>query len=326
MNKILLKIGTNLQRAVKPCTQSKVLTSINRSLSDIKEPEDMDQFEKNPFFAKYQDKLKKVYDESPEIFLDNLKPKKVEPIGNPEDYGYQLKEKAKSRMSASATKKRTLDSIMKIDKVKELEPKAIKAIWTTFLSELCKFPGMITDDEYELIAKRSSEFTTFLIPLPREQGYEFILAQWAGHECHFTPLINFQAHGADAPSIMTIVYFDELLESKGISLEMTEIDTNNLKPEEAKFLVHLMKSYYIGSRDGDQKHLLLSCFTNEPNKFSHMNVIEILKKDMITVDQFKGIKNIEEETKGILEKVAPVKKVEPIKEDRYKEKDLADFS
>ena len=62
MNKILLKIGTNLQRAVKPCTQSKVLTSINRSLSDIKEPEDMDQFEKNPFFAKYQDKLKKVYE------------------------------------------------------------------------------------------------------------------------------------------------------------------------------------------------------------------------------------------------------------------------
>ena len=47
-------------------------------------------------------------------------------------------------MSYSANKQRTLDSIMKLDKVEDLDADAIKAIWITFLSELRKFPGMIT--------------------------------------------------------------------------------------------------------------------------------------------------------------------------------------
>lgn len=327
MNKILLRVGTHLQR-IKPSTQPKFLTSICRNLSDTKDSEDMDQFKDNPYFAKYQDKLKKVYDENPEKFLDNLKNKKVEKIGNPEDYGIKLNDKVKTRMSSSTTKKRTLDTIMKLDKVKDLERDAIKAIWTTFLSELDKYPGMINAEEYELVAQRSSKFNTFLFPLPREQGYEFILAQWSGPECYFTPLINFQAHGANAPSIMTIVYFDELLDSKNVSLEMTEVDSNNLKPEEAKFLIHLMRSYYIYAKEDDEKFSLMKRFTNEPDKFDHMDTIEILKNDKMTVDQFKGITDIEEATKGILERVQkPVeKKTEPVKEDRYKEKDLADFS
>lgn len=212
MNKFILRVNTSL-RNIKPVSQwTKIAT---RYLSDSNqkgtEPEKMDELKTNPYFEKYQEKLKKVYDENPETFLNNLKEKKkVEPIGNPEDYGY----KTESKMSKSANKQRTLDSIMKIDKVDELEAEAIRAIWITFISELGKIPGMINDKEYDLIARRSSEFTSFLFPLPREQGFEFILAQWAGHECHFTPLINFQAHGADAPSIMTIVYFDELLKSK----------------------------------------------------------------------------------------------------------------
>lgn len=32
----------------------------------------------------------------------------------------------------------------------------------------------------------------FLFPLPRDQGYEFIYAQFAANEIHFTPLINYQ--------------------------------------------------------------------------------------------------------------------------------------
>ncbi len=32
----------------------------------------------------------------------------------------------------------------------------------------------------------------FLFPLPRDEGYEFLLCQFAGNEAHFTSLINFQ--------------------------------------------------------------------------------------------------------------------------------------
>ncbi len=166
--------------------------------------------------------------------------------------------------------------------------------------------------------------------MPREEGYEFILAQWAGHECHFTPLINYQAHGADAPTIMTIVYFDELLESKKTALEMTEIDTSHLKPEQAQFLIHLMKEYYIYSKDGDEKHKILSGFTNEPHKFDHMSVVNVLKEEGLSVADFADVKDIEEVTKGILErvsaKVTAREKPAFVREDKFKEKDLADFS
>ena len=36
------------------------------------------------------------------------------------------------------------------------------------------------------------DFFQFLFPLPRAQGYEFIVVQFEGKEAHFTSLINFQ--------------------------------------------------------------------------------------------------------------------------------------
>ncbi len=35
-------------------------------------------------------------------------------------------------------------------------------------------------------------FLQFLYALPQKEGYEFFLGQWAGHELHFTSLINVQ--------------------------------------------------------------------------------------------------------------------------------------
>lgn len=331
MNRILQRLSTSLKHS----SQKSHLLCLNRNLAGesssqagTEKPEQMDQMKSNPYFEKYKNKLKAVYDENPEKFLDSLANKKVEKIGNPEDYGIDVTGKTKFTMSRSMTKKRTLDSIMNIDQVKDLQPEAIRAIWITFLSEIKKFPGMINENEFEIVANRSSKFTTFILPLPREQGYEFMLLQWAGHECHLTPLISYQAHGAEAPSILTMVYFDEFLSSKKIALEMVEIDANQLKPEEAQYLIHLVKQYYINSKEGDEKYSLLKSFTNEPDKFSHMSVIDMIKSDKLTVDQFKQIKDIEKETEGILERVqkAPVSPVKEVKEDRYKEKDLADFS
>jgi ATP synthase F1 complex assembly factor 1 len=33
----------------------------------------------------------------------------------------------------------------------------------------------------------------FLFPLPRKNGYEFVLMQFSNNEAHFTTLINYQA-------------------------------------------------------------------------------------------------------------------------------------
>jgi hypothetical protein len=137
---------------------------------------------------------------------------------------------------------------------------------------------------------------------------------------------------------MTTVYFDELLDTKGISLEMSEVDQRHLKVEEAKFLVHLLRQYYSYSEDGDRKHQIMRTFNKDPNAFKHMDLIDELKADNLSIDKFKEVIDIVEATAGILEPVTPPpqRKDKAVAETKTrsdwvrsevkKEKDLADFS
>lgn len=342
MNRALLKIGSSVERTIyhSHSQASRFVRQLSsqttkQTTAETKDKEDMDQIKNNPYFDKYKDKLKTVYDEDPNAFTERLNNRKVEKIGNPEDYGINVNS---SKMVSAVTKKKSLDALIKLEKVQDLEPEAIKAIWITFLSEIHKFPGMITADEYEKIAIRSKEFSTFLLPLPRDEGFEFILAQWNGPECHFTPLINFQAHGENAPTTMTTVYFDELLDSKKISLEMSEVDQRHLNVSEARFLIHVMKQYYVDSVEGDRKHEIMRTFNKDPNAFRHMDLIDELKADELSLDQFKEIIDIKKATEGVLEPVTPPAERKAkaqaqaqtqsgwVRSEVKKDKDLADFS
>jgi hypothetical protein len=86
---------------------------------------------------------------------------------------------------------------------------------------------------------------------------------------------------------MTAVYFDDLAESKNIILEMVEIDTKVSKIEEAKFLMHLMKQYYLRSNESDEKYNILNTFTNLPREFKHNDLIKQIEKDNLKLEQFK---------------------------------------
>lgn len=126
-----------------------------------------------------------------------------------------------------------------------------------------------------------------MFPLPKDQGYEFVLTQWSANECHFTSLINFQAHGENAPSAMSAIYYDDLKESKKIVLEMVEVDTKSLKMEEAKLLMHLMKLFYLKSEQNDEKYNLMDIFTNKPNDFRHMDIIKQFEKENLKIENFR---------------------------------------
>lgn len=126
-----------------------------------------------------------------------------------------------------------------------------------------------------------------MFPLPKDQGYEFVLAQWSANECHFTSLINFQAHGENAPSIMSAIYYDDLKDTKKVVLEMVEVDTNVLKMEEARLLMHLMKLYYLKCEQNDEKFALMNTFTSKPNDFKHMDIIKQFEKENLKTENFK---------------------------------------
>lgn len=86
---------------------------------------------------------------------------------------------------------------------------------------------------------------------------------------------------------MSLIYFDDIIETKKVVLEMAEIDLQHLKLEEAKLLIHQMKLYYLNAKENDEKYALLTCFCKKPNEFKHMNLIKQLENDNIKVEQFK---------------------------------------
>ena len=67
--------------------------------------------------------------------------------------------------------------------------------------------AVIPKDTYATMAERFTEFNTFLFPLPRDQGYEFIVVQFLGNEAHFTTLINYQVGPTDGDDPEFIIVF-----------------------------------------------------------------------------------------------------------------------
>lgn len=86
---------------------------------------------------------------------------------------------------------------------------------------------------------------------------------------------------------MNVIYFDDLVESKKVIFEMTEVDHNNLKLEEANFLLNQMKLYYLKSKENDDKYKLINCFNKMPNDFKHMDIVKQIELDNLKVEQFK---------------------------------------
>lgn len=64
MNKIITRLGTSIEQSIRPCSFSKLLNFKRHSSDTSKEeakPEEMDQMKSNPYFSKYEAKLKAVY-------------------------------------------------------------------------------------------------------------------------------------------------------------------------------------------------------------------------------------------------------------------------
>lgn len=110
----------------------------------------------------------------------------------------------------------------------------------------------------------------FLFPLPRKEGYEFIVVQFEGKEAHFTTLINYQAFTENAPECLSLVHYTELAEEKGIVLMVGEYDTNILVRKMGQvftytflFLNHAIaiKSSLV-MRSKSKKFFLLNCRLN----------------------------------------------------------------
>lgn len=96
------------------------------------------------------------------------------------------------RTDEMSAEDKKLDSIFKTNLVKDKTASEIQIIWEEYHKGKEVISATIPLEVYSEIRDNMRQFPTFLFPLPRSQGYEFILSQVYGHTVHFTPLLAFQ--------------------------------------------------------------------------------------------------------------------------------------
>jgi len=272
------------QVAATTLARRTLLTSSQTFQQEGESPEDMDKLQGNPYFDKYKDKIAKLQQTSPEEFmsrleaLDEAAQKKKSGGAGPqvEEKGFSMPSKPKSAPSnVSQLSEKTLSSLMKVELLEGKTKDEVADIWREYHVNKDAVAAVIPSEVWTSMHQRFSDHKTFLFPLPRKEGYEFIVVQFQGKEAHFTTLINYQAYKENAPECLTMVHYTDLLEKQGIVLMVGNFDKNFLTIQEAQCLANMVEMYYCNP--SKEKRELMETFTNKPEEFKHSDLIAQLE-------------------------------------------------
>lgn len=248
---------------------------------------DNDSLETNPYFKKYSQKIKTVKEVEDAHTSGKIDPNRhLDTEADWWKYNMNLvenslsNERRKSSSIHGSKLPHNLSEVIHMDLLESRSSDDIGHIWMEHFKAKDCVSGIISEEPYDCLMTRAKDYPMFLYPLPRSNGYEFILSQFSKNRCYFTSLINYQTHGEEAPWQLCLTFYNELVKSKGIALMTSEIDLNTLNIFEAQFLVQLQKMFYTTNEGG--KFELVSKFKNDPVNFNHMDLIkEIEGSDMV---------------------------------------------
>ncbi|XP_060559443.1 ATP synthase mitochondrial F1 complex assembly factor 1-like [Ruditapes philippinarum] len=243
-----------------------------------------DDISSNPFFNRYKEKLKHMQEENPEEYesrlqemREKLKPKKqVTPEKPPSQRTEPAPRKDIPGFSGPKTwPPKSLDEIMKLELVKDLDAKAVTQLWQEYhLAKDCIF-AVFPAEHYDELITKSTLNPHFIFTLPKGDGYEFYLCQFSGKDVYFTPLAMYQLIKESAPPCLTVAHFPELKDDKGIVLMAGEYDDSIIKKSEALNLVKQMTLYY--GKEAGERYTLVRTFHKNPENFQYMDIIEQYK-------------------------------------------------
>ncbi|CAG9822978.1 unnamed protein product [Phaedon cochleariae] len=239
--------------------------------------EAMEDLKNNPYFDKYASKISKLKKENPDQFksrIVDVSRNNTQKIEAPKGRQYAQLLNPKEKIAACAQiYKEPLEKIMKTDLIKDKTADEIQVIWQQYhiQKEYC-IAASIPDCDYDQLIENSKKHPIFVFALPRSQGYEFIMCQFASNTVHFTPLLYYQVHKENAPECLTITHYDEFKEDKGIVLMRGEYDKNVIDAQEAQCLANQLQLYYV--REQPEKKKLLETFTANPEEFQHTDLIK----------------------------------------------------
>lgn len=163
---------------------------------------------------------------------------------------------------------------MKYELINDKSVEEIKTIWLEYHKQKDVIAATLTNDQLERIMGRAKLHPVFILPLPRSQGYEFFVLQFASNTIHFTPLLCYQVHKENAPECLNIVHYTEL-KDQNLILMRGEYDNNVINAKEAQCLANQLQLYYMQNDAGKLK--VMETFTKAPSSFKHMDLIKQLE-------------------------------------------------
>ncbi|KAL7727456.1 hypothetical protein ACLKA6_017575 [Drosophila palustris] len=228
----------------------------------------------NPYYSKYADKIAKMQQTSAEEFLDRIE-RVINPIQDGKSqartYSELLNPKEKLAKEAAELPHKKLTDIMKIELIEDKNVEEIAQIWIEYHKTKDVLAATLTTAQYEMLTERAKKHPIFLLPLPRSEGFEFIMLQFAANTVHFTPLLAYQVHHENAPECLTLVHYTEM-QDKGIVLMRGEYDSKVLTAQEAQCLANELQMFYY--KTDENKLKLLETFTKRPDEFKHTDLIK----------------------------------------------------
>ncbi|KAF8936446.1 hypothetical protein BGZ47_009489 [Haplosporangium gracile] len=181
-----------------------------------------------------------------------------------------------SSAGASDSGSPSLDKIMKLELVKDLDVEEISKIWIQkHMEQEDSISAVVPAETYKKMLKRSKDYPLFLLPLSHGDGVEFYLMQFAFHQVIFTSLLEYKTHGENARPFLTLTHYPELIDDKQIVLMHGVVSTNPkvMTLDQAQILTFGLQQYYVS--DHPEKLQLLKDFHRQPEKFSHEKLIEL---------------------------------------------------
>uniref|UniRef100_A0A131Z261 ATP synthase mitochondrial F1 complex assembly factor 1 n=1 Tax=Rhipicephalus appendiculatus TaxID=34631 RepID=A0A131Z261_RHIAP len=242
----------------------------------------------NPFYSKYADKIRELERRDPDALRRRRQPEETASTSqktattSETDSEHSGVENATSRDATKSLQPEpsyVRPSKFDAEAIRELRSRCnsvseLTEAWKQLHSGRDAVCAVIPSSTYETIRERAKDYPVFLYPLPRKAGgYEFVLSQFLGDQCHMTPLASYQRHGSEAPACLALNYWTQLASKDHLSVVLMsgEYDAKVIGPTEAQCLVNQLQLYYGGNEL--KKKLLLWNFNRESRSFNHEALI-----------------------------------------------------
>jgi len=240
------------------------------------------KLETNPYFLKFKDRIQRLKVTDPdtyvtrlELMLSQTEKQEKKEQGDPKtlsEITADQKKAAEAQPSYVAPK--TLDAIMNVEKLKDKTAEQITELWKAYQSPRNAVFAVINKNYWGYISVMAANFPMFVYPLPRDNDqWFFYLGMWGGNEINFTSLEHYKLNGADAPVLLSMCHYPDLLEEKGICMMVGDVDPQLIRKDDA----HLLAMYVQYFHTEEKGMHLLQCFNQTPGKFKYEDVIKAVE-------------------------------------------------